>query len=126
MDAKDSNSAKVWTWKGSRLQGLFILLLGLAAGYFSIVLPLQQAYSNAPEIYSTFKWAFLSPALVIMGILAIIVPSVTTDQTFLLSGPKKLSFTGWILVIALLAVGIGTYYLLHQQLSSLGYKLPIF
>lgn len=124
MDAKKSNSAKAraWTWKGSRLQGIFILILGLAAGYFSIVLPLQQAYSKAPEIYSTFKLAFLSPALVILGILATIVPSMTSDKTFLLSGPKTLSFAGWILVIALLIVGIGTYYLLHQRLSSLGYN----
>jgi hypothetical protein len=122
MDAKDGNSAKAWTWKGSRLQGLFILILGFATGYFSIILPLQQAYSKAPEIYSTFKLAFLSPGLVILGILAIIVPSVTSDQTFLLSGPTKLSFAGWILVIALLIVGVGTYYLLDQQLSSLGYK----
>ena len=122
MDAKQTNPVKAWTWKGSRLQGLFILILGLAAGYFSIILPLQQAYSRAPEIYSTFKWAFLSPALVILGILAIIVPSVTSDHTFLLSGQKKLSFAGWILVIVLLLVGFGTYYLLQQQLSSLGYK----
>jgi len=122
MDAKESNSGKAWTWKGSRLQGLFILILGLAAGYFSIILPLQQAYSHASEIYSTFKWAFLSPALVILGVLAIIVPSVTSDQSFLLSGPKKLSFAGWVLVIALLLVGIGTYYLLQRQLSLLGYE----
>lgn len=122
MDAKKSNSAKTWTWKGSRLQGIFILILGLAAGYFSIVLPLQQAYSKAPEIYSTFKWAFLSPVLVILGVMAIIVPSMTSDQTFLLSGPKTLSLVGWIFVIALLIVGIGTYYLLHQRLSSLGYN----
>jgi hypothetical protein len=122
MDAKESHSAKGWTWKGSRLQGLFILILGFAAGYFSIVLPLQQAHSKAPEIYSTFKWAFLSPALVILGILAIIVPSVTSDQSFLLSGPKKLSFAGWIVVVALLIVGVATYYLLERELSSLGYN----
>ncbi len=122
MEAKKSNSARVWAWKGSRLQGVFILILGLAAGYVSIMLPLQQAYRKAPEVYPTFKLAFLSPALVILGILAIIVPSMTSDRTFLLSGPKTLSFTGWILVIALLIVGIGTYYLLHQKLSSLGYN----
>ena len=122
MDAKESNSAKAWTWKGSRLQGLFILILGLAAGYFSIILPLQQAYSNAPKISLYFKWAFLSPALVLLGILAIIVPSVTTDQSFILSGPNKVSFAGWILLIVVSMVAFGTYYLLDKQISSLGYN----
>ena len=122
MDAKQSNSAKAWTWKGSRLQGLLMLTLGLGSGYFSIVLPLQQAYSNAPEVSLSFKLAFLSPALVILGILAIIVPSVTTDQTFLLRAPNKLSLAGWTLLIVMAAVSFGTYYLLDRQISSLGYN----
>ena len=122
MDAKESNSAKAWTWKGSRLQGLFMLILGLGFGYFSIVLPLQEAYSNAPKISLYFKWAFLSPALVLLGILAVIVPSMTTDQSFMLRAPNKLSVAGWILLIVVLIVSAGTYYLLDQQISSLGYN----
>jgi hypothetical protein len=122
MDAKQSNSTKAWTWKGSRLQGLLMLILGLGFGYFSIVLPLQQAYSNAPDVSLSFKLAFLSPALVILGILAIIVPSVTTDQTFILRAPNKLSLAGWTLVIVVAAVSFGTYYLLDRQISSLGYN----
>lgn len=122
MDAKDSNSAKAWTWKGSRLQGLLLLIVGLALGYFSIILPLQQAYSHAPKISLYFKWAFLSPVLVLLGILAIIIPSVTADQSFILRGPKKLSFAGWILLIVLAIVAFGTYYLLDQQINSLGYN----
>ncbi len=122
MGAKESNSTKVWTWKGSRLQGLFVLILGLAVGYFSIVRPLQQAYSNAPTLSLSFKLAFLSPALVLLGILAIIVPSVTTDQSFILRAPNKLSFAGWILLIVVAIVAFGTYYLLDRQISSLGYN----
>jgi|HubBroStandDraft_1064217.scaffolds.fasta_scaffold198151_2 hypothetical protein len=122
MDTKEGNSAKAWTWKGSRLQGLLMLIVGLAIGYFSIIRPLQQAYSNAPEISLSFKLAFLSPVLVLLGILAIIIPNVTTDQSFILSGPSKLSFAGWILVIVLAIVAFGTYYLLDQQISSVGYK----
>lgn len=122
MDAKEGNSAKSWAWKGSRLQGLFILILGLAIGYFSIIRPLQQAHSNAPEISLSFKLAFLSPVLVLSGVLAIIVPSVTTDQSFILRAPNKLSFAGWILLIVLAIVGFGTYYLLNQQISSSRYN----
>ena len=120
MDAQKENSA--WAWKGSRLQGLVILGAGLVSGYFSIVRPLQQAYSHASEISWSFKLAFLSPVLVIVGILATIVPSTTTDQTFILSAPNKLSLAGWVLVIALAIVGFGTYYLFDQRLSSLGYN----
>jgi hypothetical protein len=122
MDAKDGNSAKAWAWKGSRLQGLLILIVGLALGYFSIILPLQQAYNHAPKISLSFKLAFLSPALVLLGILAIIIPNTTTDQSFILKGPKKLSFAGWILLIVLAIVSFGTYYLLDQQINSLGYS----
>ena len=122
MDAKEGNSAKSWAWKGSRLQGLFILILGLAIGYFSIIRPLQQAHSNVPEISLSFKLAFLSPVLVLSGVLAIIVPSVTTDQSFILRAPNKLSFAGWILLIVLAIVGFGTYYLLNQQISSSRYN----
>jgi len=122
MDTKERNSAKVWTWKGSRLQGLLVLILGLTMGYFSIVRPLQQAHRNAPEISSYFKLAFLSPALVLLGVLAVIVPSVTTDQSFILRAPNKLSLAGWILLIVLAIMGFGTYYLLDQQISSFGYN----
>ncbi len=122
MRENESNSAKAWTWKGSRLQGLVILVVGLAAGYFSIIRPLQQAYGNAPQISLSFKFAFLSPVLVLVGILAVAVPSVTTDQSFILSGPNKLSFAGWVLLIVLALVAFGTYYLLDQQVGSLGYK----
>jgi len=122
VDVKDSNSAKAWTWKGSRLQGLFILILGLVIGYFSIIRPLQQAYSHAPNLSLSFKLAFLSPALILLGILAIIVPNVTTDQSFILRAPNKLSFAGWILLVAVAIVAFGTYYLLDRQISSLGYN----
>jgi hypothetical protein len=38
------------------------------------------------------------------------------------TGHNKLSVAGWALVIVLLIIGFGTYYLLDQQISSLGYK----
>jgi hypothetical protein len=47
---------------------------------------------------------------------------MTTDQSFILRGPNKFSFAGWILMIAMLIVGFGTYYLLDQQIDPLGYK----
>jgi hypothetical protein len=59
---------------------------------------------------------------VLLGILAIIVPSATTDQSFILSAPGKLSVAGWVLVIVLAIVAFGTYYLLNLQIGSLGYN----
>lgn len=122
MDKNESNSAKSWTWKGSRLQGLLALIAGLIVTYISIVIPLQEAYSNAPKIMMSAKLAFLAPVLVLFGILAIIVPSVTTDQSFISGGPGKLSPAGWILVGVMAILAFGTYYLLDQQISSLGYS----
>ena len=112
--------------KGSRLQGVGILILGLVLAYFSIVLPLQQAYSKAPEISLYFKFAFLSPALILGGILTIIVPSVTTDQSFLMRSHNKLTVAGWALVAGLAVVGFGTYYLVVQKINSLGYDVTLF
>lgn len=122
MSTQGTGSNSAATSKGSRLKGLLLLILGLVIGYFSIVLPLQEAYSKAPKISMYFKFAFLSPALICLGILAIIVPSTLTDQSFMSSGPNKLSVAGWALVIVLLIIGFGTYYLLDQQINSLGYK----
>jgi hypothetical protein len=108
--------------KGYRVRGVLLVILGLVAGYFSIVLPLQEAYSKAPTISLYFKFAFLSPALILLGILAVTVPSVLTDQSFMMRAPNKLSVAGWALVVVLLIIGFGTYYLLDQQIDSLGYK----
>jgi hypothetical protein len=108
--------------KGYRVRGVLLVILGLVAGYFSIVLPLQEAYSKAPTISLYFKFAFLSPALILLGILAVTVPSVLTDQSFMMRAPNKLSVAGWALVVVLLIIGFGTYYLLYQQIDSLGYK----
>jgi len=115
-----NNSAT--TSKGSRLKGLLLLILGLNIGYVSIVIPLQEAYSKAPKISLYFKFAFLSPALICIGILVILVPSTLTDQSFMSRGHNKLSVAGWALVFVFLIIGFGTYYLLDQQINSLGYK----
>jgi membrane-associated PAP2 superfamily phosphatase len=101
---------------------MLLLIVGLVIGYFSVVIPLQEAYSKAPKISLYFKFAFLSPALILLGILVIIVPSTLTDQSFMTRGHNKLSVAGWALVVVLLIIGFGTYYLLDQQINSLGYK----
>jgi hypothetical protein len=105
---------------------VLLVVLGLVAAYFSIVLPLQEAYSNAPEISLYFKFAFLAAPLIFLGILAIAVPSTMTDQSFLTRGHNKLSAGGWAVVAGLAIVGFGTYYLLEQQIGSLGYDVTLF
>jgi hypothetical protein len=99
-----------------------MLVVGLAIGYFYIIRPLQQAHDHAPDVTLSFKLAFLSPVLVLLGILAIIVPSVTTDQSFILKSPNKLSIAGWVLLIVMAMVAFGTYYLLDRQIGLMGYK----
>ncbi|MBU6474285.1 MAG: hypothetical protein KGL66_10920 [Alphaproteobacteria bacterium] len=109
------------SWEGSRLQGVLITVVGVVAGYFSIVMPLQQAFAQAPEISWAGQYAFLSPPLILLGILAIIWPSMTTNKTFLLKAKDKLSVQGWIVVVALAALGAGTALAVNHQLTALGY-----
>jgi hypothetical protein len=73
-----------------------------------------------------FKFAFLSAPLILLGLLATAVPSTMTDQSFLTTGHNKLSAAGWALVAVLATVGFGTYYLLEQQIGSLGYDVTLF
>jgi hypothetical protein len=107
----------------SRIRGVLLLILGAVAGYFAIVRPLQQAYGNAPEISMYFKFAFLSPTLALLGLLMIIFPN--SEQVFLKS-QNRLSLAGWFLVAVLAIIGFGTWYLLDQQIASLGYKDALF
>lgn len=120
MITPDQTSASAKASTGSRLRGVAVIILGLAVGYFSVVRPLQQAYSNAPEISLHFKFASLSTPLVLLGLLMTIWPNALT--VFMAKGGNKLTFAGWILVVALLIIGFGTWYLVDEQISSLGYK----
>jgi hypothetical protein len=126
MSNQQPGNNSVEASKGSRLQGVLLLIFGFVAAYFSIVVPLQEAYSRAPKISMYFKFAFMSPALIILGILIIIVPSVTTNQSFILRSPNKLSVAGWALLAVVVIIGLGTYYLLDQQINSLGYEGTLF
>jgi hypothetical protein len=113
--------------KRSRLQGVLIFAFAVFAGYVSIVLPLQEASAHAPQIEWGAQLAFLAPPLALLGILTIIFPSMTTNDTFLLKSKDKLSVSGWILLAVLAALGAGTAYLVDHQLQLLGYvdRLPI-
>lgn len=106
---------------GSRLQGIVVTILGTILGYLSILQPLHAAYSRVDQIAWLSNFSFLSPPLIILGVLATIFPSMTTEKTFLLKSKDSLSLYGWVLVIALLIVGFGTYYLVNQQFVAYGY-----
>lgn len=121
MNSSNSNNDPVKTSKGSRWQGVLLIGFALVAGYVSIVMPLQEAYAGVHEISWTAEFAFLAPPLGLLGVLVLFFPGMTTDDTFLLKAKDKLSVAGWIVVAALLVLGAGTYYLVDQQLSSLGY-----
>lgn len=106
---------------GSRIQGVLLLIIGVVAGYFSIYLPLKEAQEHAQEISLAGHFAFLSPPLILLGILAIIFPSMTTNDTFLLKSKDKLSAAGWLVVLALTVLGGATYFFVSHQLALMGY-----
>ncbi len=107
--------------EGSRLQGVLIFVMGLLAGYFSIFIPLKEAQEHAQEISFAGQFAFISPPMVLLGILAFIFPSMTTNNTFLLKAPGKLSAKGWLVVATLAVLGGATFFLFQHQLASMGY-----
>jgi hypothetical protein len=106
---------------GSRIQGVLLLIVGLVAGYLSIYMPLKEASEHAPEISYAGHFAFLAPPLILLGIMAIIFPSMTTNDTFLLKSKDKLSAYGWLMVVALVVIGGVTYLFVSHQLSLMGY-----
>jgi hypothetical protein len=115
------DTAKGSPLEGSRLQGILILLVGLVGGYFSIYMPLKEAQEHAAEISWAGHFAFLAPPLVLLGVLAFIFPSMTTNNTFLLKSKDKLSGAGWLVVIALVLLGGATFFFVNHQLSLMGY-----
>ena len=106
---------------GSRIQGVLLTFVGVVAGYFSIYMPLKQASEHAEEISYAGHFAFLAPPLILLGVLAFIFPSMTTDNTFLLKSKGKLSVAGWLVVVALVVIGGATFIFVDHQLSLMGY-----
>ncbi len=118
----DNNDApKSSPLEGSRLQGVLLFVIGVVAGYFSIYLPLKQASEHAEEISYAGHFAFLAPPLILLGVLAFIFPSMTTDNTFLLKSKGKLSGAGWLVVLALVLLGGATFIFVDHQMSLMGY-----
>ena len=95
MSDSDLNNEAAEAPKGSRWQGILILFVGFFIGYISIVEPLQEAYAHVAKISWAGEFSWLSPPLILLGVLAIIFPSMTTNNTFLLKSKDKLSLAGW-------------------------------
>jgi len=102
-----------------RLGGLVALGLGLATAWWGILSPLEAARAQAPEVHYDIKLFVLAPLLLIFGLFFLLVgdrvPYRNPEQ-------RKLTVVGWILMAVVAVAAFGSYFLLKQQFSALGYQ----
>jgi len=105
----------------ARIIGVLLILCAAVLIYLSIYLPLHQARAHAAHLTVSDRGVWLPPDMVLIGLLVIVFPKVTTFDTVLVNQKKKLSLVGWLLVAALLVIGFGVQLWFNSQLKALGY-----
>jgi len=106
----------------ARIIGVLLILCAAVLIYLSIYLPLQQARAHAAHLTLSDRGVWLPPDMVLIGLLVIFFPKVTTYDTVLVNQKKKLSLVGWLLLAVLLAIGFGVQLWFNGQLQALGYE----
>ena len=106
----------------ARIIGVLLILCAAVLIYLSIYLPLQQARAHAAHLTLGDRGVWLPPDMVLIGLLVIFFPKVTTYDTVLVNQKKKLSLVGWLLLAVLLAIGFGVQLWFNGQLQALGYE----
>jgi hypothetical protein len=105
----------------ARIFGLLIVAAGLAAGWFVIVEPLQQAAAHAPSLHYSLKGFVFVPLALVSGI-ALFLGGNSVAPIFLGAprgvAQKSLSFV--IIAIAFSTTGAG-WWLFTERLATLGY-----
>jgi|GEM_PF-457565 len=105
-----------------RLGGLLCLALGLPAGWFFILRPLQQARAGAPRVAMNLKAAFvLVPMLLVFG-LAFAAGGEKARYRDVTQHPPKPTALGWVLVGVSLLLAGACFWWVQSQLDALGYR----
>jgi uncharacterized membrane protein YhiD involved in acid resistance len=101
----------------ARLAGLALVAVGLGAGWFFVLKPLQEAMAGAAEVDYSPKAFLFVPASVLFG------------MAFLLGGArfryrdeahKNFTATGWLLLIIIAVVTGAGFWWFNQQLAAGG------
>jgi hypothetical protein len=105
----------------ARIFGLLVIAVGLAAGWFIIVEPLQLAAAHASSVHYSMKGFVFVPLALVSG-LALFLGGDSVAPIFLGAprgvAQKSLAFV--IMAIAFSATGAG-WWLFTERLAALGY-----
>jgi len=100
--------------------GAVYTLIGIGLSYWLIVLPIQQAEAGATKVYLSSKGMMLAEICLLMGLPLLIFGSQCTPIFKQLeTKPRSTGF--YITVAIIVAMGLGTDFLVKGWLSSKGY-----
>lgn len=109
-------------FEGSRLIGVFLLVIGVGVSYFEIVQPLQEAAQGARRVTWADNWSFMGLLLSLFGLAAAIFPKILSGRSIIFNNKGKLSIYGWLLFATLIAGAFALSALFHHQFAKLGYR----
>jgi len=102
----------------TRLFGLFWILVAVAAGWWGIGEPLQQAAAHAPHVRYNLKVFVLVPAALVFGLFFLLF-----GDRFPYRDAERQTFTaaGWLLMAAVLAGSGAGFWWFKQRFEGYGY-----
>ena len=101
-----------------RLGGLLCLAIGLAAGWWGIWQPYQQALAGAAEVQYSLKVFVLVPVALIFGLFFVIVGDSVPYRN---AEAQTFTPAGWLLM-AIVAIGSGAaFWWFKQAFEAMGY-----
>ena len=102
-----------------RLGGLLCLVIAVAAGWWGIWLPYQQAMAGAAEVQYSLKVFVLAPAALIFGLFFVIFGDSVPYRD---AEAQKLTSAGWALMAIVTLASGACFWWFKQAFETLGYR----
>lgn len=111
----------------ARLGGVGFTACGaflLKIGFFDV---LRDAESGATRVSTSLKAVLIAPGVIVLGLFLLLFGAPGDGSTgigrhFTDASTRKLKPLGWVLVMFILAPGLGLYLWLQSRLSELGFE----
>jgi predicted acyltransferase len=102
----------------ARLTGLFILLVGAGAGYWQIILPIEKALQQEPDISYSSEIAIIASIAVFMGLFLLVFGA---EGLGFLSRPSSNKVGLVLFFIGIIVFVLACYFGMQFILRGLGY-----
>ncbi len=122
-DLPDTADRPARPFRGTRLLGVVLLVIGLVVSYFEIVQPLQEAALGVRSISWTDSWSFMGLLCGLFGLSIAIYPKILSENSFVYKNKSKLSIWGWLMLAALVAMAFVLNSRFHGQFAKYGYHI---